>query len=680
MKVEVVAKPDTSKSNSPYPANKPPLLPNPLVKLPLGSVRPRGWLKKQLDLMVDGITGRLNELSEFQRPDNGWFGTDNEGWEDQPYWLRGFYPLAALTGKEHLLAEANRWIEAVLTSQDSDGYFGAPANKRVLAKDGTVITDLFPNMLMLDAIIQHYEHTGDARVIPLIKRYFEFCRDLPDDMFLPRKYWDPKIYFSNYESFFPIVQYGRAGDMLPSIYWLYNRTGEEWLLALATRVFQRQQPPVGEWLDDHIVNFTQRFAYSGTYYQQSHEQWHFDLTEYWYAQHMGTWGQQPRGIFGADERIRPGCVDPRQGFETCGMTEFAKRFYLLGRITGNPLYADRCEDIILNHFPPSQTPDLKGLHYLTASNQPQLDAGEGHEYRNTGRQLSYSPHTYRCCRNNVAMGWPWYAENLWQGTFDGGLAAWTYAASDVTAKVGPEGKEVALSAETDYPFTGTVKMTVTAAEGADFPLYLRVPGWCRRFAVSVNGKRLDVAPEPRTYVRIERAWSAGDTVEVDMPMELGITEWPRTGSVTVDRGPLSYSVRIEEEWRRCGGTDEWPEWEVLPKSPWNWGLVIDRENPAASLEVTEKGISAEQPWTVEAAPIEIRAKAKRIPGWKLENETVEELRPSPIASDETTETIRMIPLGCARLRMSCLPVIGEPPEAQGWLQPMYKHADKKEPW
>jgi hypothetical protein len=63
---------------------------------------------------------------------------------------------------------------------------------------------------------------------------------------------------------------------------------------------------------------------------------------------MLVWGQQPRGIFGADEKIRHGKIDPRQGFETCGMTEFAKSFYLLGRITGDTLYADRCEDVMLS--------------------------------------------------------------------------------------------------------------------------------------------------------------------------------------------------------------------------------------------------------------------------------------------------------------------------------------------
>ena len=659
MRVSISKKPTTKTSNSFYCTNRAPLLPSPFAKLPLRSVRPKGWLKHQLELMVNGMTGRLIELSSFLKPENGWFGGDKPGWEEQPYWFRGFHDLAVLTGNKRLLDESKRWIEAIFRSQDNDGYFGAEYNRCIVGKNGQKVCDLWPHMIMLDAIISHYEHTRDQRVIPLMTRFFQFCRDLPEELFIPA----PKEGFGDWK---PFIQYSRAGDMLPHIYWLYNLTGKAWLLDLATRFYKHIKPPTDEWLDHHVVHFTQRFRYPGNYYIQSKAAWHLAATEHWYTQHLSTWGQQPRGIFGADERIRPGCTDPRQGFETCGMVEFMKSFYILARITGDARYADRCEDIALNHFPASQTPDLKALHYLTASNQPQLDASENHEYYNKGRMICYSPHIYRCCQHNVAMGWPWYVQNLWQATADNGLVAWLYAASEVTAKVGQEGREVTIDSETEYPFDQHVKMTVKSPSPVAFPLYLRVPRWCRGFRVAVNGQPLDIVAEPATYVRIERVWSAGDTVIIDMPMEVSLTQWPRNGSVTVDRGPLSYSLKIKEKWHRCGGTDEWPEWEVFPTTPWNYGLVIDRDNPLESLEVVKKGIVADQPWTIEAAPIKIKARGKRISNWLLENETIAELQQSPVKSDQPEQQITLIPMGCARLRVSCLPTTGEGPDAWNW--------------
>lgn len=665
MHITVVNTPVSAATHAAYVPNRPPLAPAPLLKLPIGSVHPRGWLKHQLDLMVDGMSGRLTELSRFLAPENGWFGGENEGWEEQPYWLRGFHDLAVLTGDERCLREAKRWIEAVIASQDADGYFGAKYHKNRRGKNGQEVCDLWPHMVMLDAVISHYEHAQDDRVIPMMTRFFAFCRHLDDERFVPENRIT-ETHPDGFGDWKPFIQTARSGDMLPHIYWLYNRTGDAWLLDLATRFFHRISPPQDEWLDHHIVHFTQRFRYSGSYAVQSHAAWHLAQTEYWYAQHMATWGQQPRGIFGADEQIRPGKTDPRQGFETCGMTEFAKSFYLLGRITGDAVYADRCEDVMLNHFPAAQTPDLKALHYLTASNQPQLDASGDHDYFNKGHQIDYSPHLYRCCQHNVAMGWPWYAQNLWQASADNGLMAWMYAACDVTAKAGAKGASVSIRTETDYPFSGTVKMTVTSGRNVAFPLYLRVPRWCRGFEVCVNGAPVDADPGAGQYLRIERAWSSGDTVEIDMAMTVSLTEWPRTGAVTVDRGPLSYSVKIDEVWRRSGGTDAWPEWEVLPASPWNYGLVIDRAHPAAALKVIEKGVRSDQPWTVNDAPIEIRAKARRIPGWTLVKETVDTLRPGPVKSDEPEETITLIPLGCARLRMACLPTIGDGPDARMW--------------
>ncbi len=665
MEISVVSRPSTEgASNRYYNTNRAPLLASPLVKLPMGHVQPKGWLRHQLDLMVEGMTGRLSEISLFLDPENGWFGGEKMGWEEQPYWLRGFYDLAALTQDARLLAESKHWIEAVIDSQDADGYFGARYHKRMEGVNGQVCADLWPHMVMLDAVISHYEATADPRVIPFLTRFFAYCRDLPEEQFLP------VITNGGHEfgDWRPWWQRSRAGDFLPQIYWLYNQTGAAWLLDLAAKVYQRIDPAPDEWLDHHVVNFTQRFRYSGNFYAQSKAQWHLDQTEYWYHQHLMTWGQQPRGIFGADENIRTGCVDPRQGFETCGMTEFAKSFYILGRVTGDTIWADRTEDVMLNHFPAASTPDLKGLHYLTASNQPKLDASEQHEYQNKGRMVSYSPHDYRCCQHNVAMGWPYYAENLWQASADNGLAAWMYAPSTVTAKVGADETEVTIEESTHYPFDGGV--TLVIGQAATFPLYLRVPGWSDRFKAQVNGEEIDLSALEDDlagfYLRIERAWAAGDVVTLDMGMPITLTEWPRTGSVSVNRGPLTYSLKIEEAWRRCGGSDRWPEWEVLPTTPWNYGLIVDRQNPAASFELGRTVAPAEQPWTVAAAPLELKAKGRRIPQWGLQNETVQELQQSPVKSKEPEEEITLIPLGCARLRIACFPTIGEGATAWEW--------------
>ena len=670
--VRVVDTPEVRASNSWYVSNRPPLLPSPFVKLPLGSVKPYGWPRRQLELMAEGWVERMSELSPLLVADSAWLGGDTEGWEAPAYWLRGFHDLAVLLDDTGLRAEAERWISGVIASQDDDGYFGEKATKAVGDENGRKVADLWPHMMMIDALINHHEHSGDERVLPLLIRFFRWCAELPDDSFIP----EPKQGATDWK---PFVQWTRAGDMLPHLYWLYNHTEEAWLLDLAERVHRKVRPPESEWVAHHTVDFAQRFREPGTYYAQSADPAHIAETEYWYKQHMDTWGQQPGGMYAADEFIRPGKTGPKQGCETCSMVELNKSFHILGKITGQALYADRCEDIQFNSYPASQTPDMRAVHYLTAANQPQLDRSANHDYYNERyhkkNHIVYSPdpRRYRCCQYNLAMGWPCYVDHFWMASADNGLVAWLYGASQVRARAGEEGVEVTIREETDYPFDGTVRMTLKAERDVNWPLYLRVPSWCTDFRVSVNGTVLSADPKPGQYVVVERTWADGDTVELTMPMEISLTQWEKSAnSVTVNRGPLSFSLKIGEDWRRCGGTEKWPEWEVMPTTPWNYGLIVDRADPRASFEVIERGQVPDQPWASGSAPLEIRAKGKRIPSWKLLDDTVTDLQPSPVKSAEPEEEITLIPMGCARLRISCFPTVSEAPSALEW-KPRLSH-------
>ena len=333
----------------PYLFNRAPLWENAMTRLPLGSIAPAGWLRHQLELMARGMVGQMPWLSEFHAEENGWLGGDKEGWEEQAYWLRGFYDLAVILQDSALLQLANRWIEAILGSMDADGYFGPPKLKDWTGKNGQVLTDFWPHMVMIDALIHHQEATGDPRVVPFLLRFFHYAAALPEEQFLPH------IHMAEFGDWKPGVQRIRADDMLPHLYWIYNRSGEQWLLDLATRFHRHLQPSSSEYIADHVINFTQRFAYPAIFATRTCERWRLQAAEYWYTQHRQTWGQQPRGIFGADEHVRRGFTDPRQGFETCGFGEFAKNFYYLAALTGQAKYADRVEDLLFNHFPASQT-------------------------------------------------------------------------------------------------------------------------------------------------------------------------------------------------------------------------------------------------------------------------------------------------------------------------------------
>jgi hypothetical protein len=284
--------------------------------------------------------------------------------------------------------------------------------------------------------------------------------------------------------------------------------------------------------------------------------------------------------------------------------------------------------------------------------------------------LLFDPYKHRCCQHNTGHGWPYYAEHLWLATPGNGLAAALYAPCKVTAKVG-DGTQVTIIEKTRYPFAGDIEFTVKTSKPVKFPLYLRIPGWCRKPEVTMNKKTLELYG-PGSYIEINRQWADGDKVELNLPMKITLRTWTKNkNSVSVDRGPLTYSLKIGEKYVRQGGTDKWPAWEIHPTTPWNYGLVLNEKNPASSFKVVYKDWPGDnQPFKFDAAPIELKAKGKRIPAWQKDHlGLVGKLQQSPVKSDEPTEDITLIPMGCARLRISSFPTIGSGSDAHEWKQP-----------
>jgi hypothetical protein len=151
-------------------------------------------------------------------------------------------------------------------------------------------------------------------------------------------------------------------------------------------------------------------------------------------------------------------------------------------------------------------------------------------------------------------------------------------------------------------------------------------------------------------------------------MKLSVRRWEKNqNAASVDFGPLTFSLDIAPWWSRYGGTDTWPESEVYARSAWNYGLVLEKR-PQQSFELTRKpGPLAPQPFTPETAPLELKAKARKIPAWQQDPlGLVGKLQPSPVKSSEPLETVTLIPMGAARLRITSFPVIGNGSDAHEW--------------
>jgi hypothetical protein len=637
-------------------SNRAPLVQSPLIKLPIGSIRPLGWVKRMLEIEKEGMTGQLGEISPWlDTSKSAWAdreGKGARGWEELPYWLKGFGDLGYVLGDAGLQKEARFWIDAMLSSQREDGWFGP----RELLTSLNGKPDLWPHMVMLNVLQSFYEYTHDPRVLPFMTRYFTWQNRLPATAF-GEGYW-PKM---------------RMGDNIESALWLYNKTGEAWLLDLAGKMhanMARWDTSVVNW---HNVNVAQGFRAPAMFYPAANDYALYSAAERNYRKVMSEYGQFPGGGFAADENARPGFFDPRQGFETCGIVEFMHSFQLLTRTGGQTIWSDRCEELAFNSLPAALTADQKGLHYLTCANQVQLDKEiKSPGIQNGGTMFSYSPfQTYRCCQHNVSHGWPYFAEELWLATWDDGLCASLYAPSEVKTTVA-NGVEVTILEETDYPFEGTVRLRIGAAKPVQFPLYLRIPGWCEELSVMTAGTSTTVRSRQGSFLRLDRVWSPGDTVSVVFQMPLHVKRWEKNNNaVSVSRGPLTFSLRIGERWQSYGSNPAWPEWEVFPTTPWNYGLVLDTLQPANSFTLEyRKPDNTALPWTAGAMPFVLKGTGRKIAGWQQDYRgLVGPLQKSPARTTLPEETVELIPMGAARLRVTSFPTVTDRPDGVEWVPP-----------
>ncbi|MBP7486500.1 MAG: glycoside hydrolase family 127 protein [Parabacteroides sp.] len=635
--------------NKHYVSNQTPLMPQQFVKLPVGSISPEGWLLKQLELQRDGLNGHLGEISAWlQKEDNAWLKTGGKwGWEEVPYWLRGYGNLAYIMKDEAMLKETKFWIEGILKSQRKDGNFGP-----VQLNEGK--QDFWPNMVVLWIVQSYYEYSNDVRVIDFMSKYCNYLLTVPDDDFLS-SYWENS----------------RGGDNLWSVVWLYNRTGDKNLLALADKIHRNtadwtKSTQLPNW---HNVNVAQCFREPATYFLFNKDSALLEASYNVQSLVRRTFGQVPGGMFGADENARIGFFDPRQGTETCGFVEQMASDEIMLLISGDPIWAENCEDVAFNSFPAALMPDYKALRYITSPNHVVSDSKNHNPgIDNSGPFLAMNPFSSRCCQHNHGFGWPYYAEHLIMATPDNGLAAVMYTACKTKGIVGSNGVEVTLHEQTNYPFEESIRFKVSTPSKVSFPLYLRIPSWCKNASISINGKIRNIQGASGSYACINREWKNNDVVELIVPMDFTVRQWQvNKNSVSVNYGPLTLSLKIDEvykmldsretaigdsKWQENADASAWPTFEIYPGSSWNYALMAN-----LPITVERKAWPADNnPFTITNVPLEFKAKGRIVPEWMIDEYGLCGVLPYENAKkSDKIDDIKLVPMGAARLRITAFP-------------------------
>jgi len=640
--------------STPQPAAKTraPLTPGAFYPLPLGSIRPLGWLRDQLQIQANGLSGHLDEIWPDVGPNSGWLGGSGESWERGPYFLDGLIPLATLLDSPRLKAKAQKFIDWTLTHQASTGIIGPATND-----------DWWPRIVMLKALTQYHEATAAPRVLSVLDRYLRY--QLAE---LPRR---------------PLRDWGkfRWQDNLLTVLWLYNRTGSPYLLDLARLLhtqgydwlaqyanFQYTQRITPEFihlsegnglkdlaLATHGVNNGQAIKTGPVWSQVSGSQSDRHAVLVMLAA-LDKYHGLPNGMFSCDEHFAG--LDPSQGSEFCTVVEAMFSIEHSLAILGDPSLGDRLERLAFNALPGTLTDDMWAHQYNQQPNQVECSlhhkpwTTDGPESNLFGLEPNFG-----CCTANFHQGWPKFAASLFflSGAPDtdtnDGLVAAVYAPCELRTLL--RGTPIHILEETSYPFRGTVRITVNPASPLNFPLQLRIPAWAAAATLTVNGKS-EPSPTPGTFATLTRTWQSGDRVELVFPLVPRISRWFHD-SLAIERGPLVFSYGIGESWVKLRDRGLTADWQVFPTTPWNYALNVDPANPANSIAVTETPVGP-APFTRQGAPVHLSVKARKLTEWRAEDGAANPLPPSPVTTTEPEETIQLIPYAAAKLRITAFPL------------------------
>ena len=551
-------------SGTSAPARSGGLLPLKYQPLPLGTVTPRGWLRNQLVIMANGLSGHL-DLFWDDVADSVWIGGKSDhsgaGHERGPYWLNGMVPLAAMlnaTGdatdgslKVDINEQVNRWISLIVGAQLPSGWLGPDDGF------GGKGNDYWNGWNVAASLLQYADAQTTAGRADVAAKCNEAVLKYVTEVHR-RMLTTP---FSSWSQ-------NRWQDWAYIVHWLLDQApqGQEQLLWDAAELTQQQSwdwdayydrtgvgrtgafvgkampkfalANVGGWtMYDHGVNNAMGTKSCAVWYRQSANETDAQRS-YKKLAMQDEYHGQPHGIWSADECF--GGRDLNRGIELCAVVEQMYSLQHMFRVQGDPSFLDRCERIAYNALPATITPDMWQHQYLQQANEINALYGiKDHVWQTDGADstgFGVEPN-FGCCTANMQQGWPKLVNNvlLRKGAPDGkpptiavsmlapveATVGWGAAANATGSATASTAPATTLKLVTDYPFGDNATIFVMGKA----KLELRIPGWAAAATVSVNGgaatpvangsmHAIDatgaastvVHLELRPAVRVERGW------------------------------------------------------------------------------------------------------------------------------------------------------------------------------
>ncbi len=468
-------------------------------------------------------------------------------------WIEAVGYVLQSEDRRDLRAAAEEWIDEIVAIQEPSGYLntyfvGDKVPQRLTPETMDWGHELYCLGHMLQAAIAYYRATGNSKLLDAGIRYVEFLlRDQGPDK-RPLLAGHPEIEMSLVE--------------------LYRTTGDRRYLELAHYILEGDKrinrPPQRVVYTFSGIPFTERTKLQGhavramyascgatDYYLETGDQQYWRTLEN-LSQDMVNGKMYVTGGLGArweGESIGDSYELPnaRAYAETCAAIGSYMWNWRMLAATGEARFTDVMERALYNAINVGMS--LDGTLYCYVN--PLESSGRSDPNRHSMEGRVRNPwYEVLCCPPNIQRtlgSLPGYfystsQDGLYVHLYDNSLLDWHLE----------DGTGLKLAQKTNYPWEGTVQLTLTPAKRTEFTFYVRIPGWSPSAKVLVNGKTVKGEVNPGTYLPIRRRWQAGDKVRLELNMTPRlVAAHPRVleniGRVAVQRGPLVYCIEQTDQ-------------------------------------------------------------------------------------------------------------------------------------